>query len=364
MFNLKVANKNLIASNVSLLEGAPSTTLTADKAAASGTLTVANIAGFHESSVTYGYPFVLIGNLGEPTAEIVRVHVSTAPTGTTITLNANTVYDHYVDTPVTVLYFDQVEFSRATTLAGSKSVLATYSITASAKTTIYPDLTNTTGYAFFRFKNSIGTTYTGYSTGTPYTGNPKNSMQAIVEDACSMASVDVNDKYANEGDLLTDINEAQNAVIENQNWVFEMISNDTSIATTQNENRYLLSGLTYTVKFPGTYQGILNVRFGAEPLKYISPDEMDDLLKNAVTTTLSGAVTAGDTSVTLADSYEFSESGSITLGSNTGVAYTANAQSTGVLSGISASAITSNVSDGASVWQGMWSMSGYVMVLI
>lgn len=353
MLNLKIANKNLIASNVSILEGSPNTTLTADKAAASSTLTVANITGFLASSVANGYPFVLIGNLGEPTAEIVRIHASTAPTGTTITLNANTVFDHYVDTPVTMIYFDQIEFSRATTLAGSKTVLATSSITANQKTTAYADLTNTTGYAFYRFKNSIGSTFTSYCTGVPYTGNPKNSMQAIIEDACSMSSVDVNDKFALENDLLTDINEAQNAVVEKQNWVFEMIKDDTAIASTVNENRYALSALTYTVKFPGTFQGILNVRFGPEPLKYVSPDEMDDILKNAVVTTLNGAVSANATSVVLTDSYEFSSVGSITLGSNTGVAYTTNTKSTGTLSGISASAIATSVSDGASVWQGI-----------
>lgn len=349
MLNLKVANNNLIASNVSILEGGENTTLTADKAAGQTTLTVANIGSFAVGK------YCLLGNFGEPTAEIVRIHASTPPASGVITLAAATVYDHYVDTPITMIEWNQIEFSRATTLGGSKSVLTTVGIMANHKWTNYTDLTNSTGYAFYRFKNSSTSAFSSYSTGVPYTGNPKNSMQQIVEDACSMASVDVNEKFADEKDLLTDINEAQNAVIENQNWVFEMIKDDTSIATTQNENRYALTALTYAIKFPGTFQGILNVRFGSEPLLYVSPDEMDDILKAAVTTTLNngGSVSAGATSVTLTDSSEFSSSGSITLGSNVGVAYTANDKTTGVLSGISASAITSTVADGSSVWQGI-----------
>lgn len=349
MLNLKVANNNLIASNVSILEGAENTNLTADKAAGVTALTVANIGSFAVGK------YALLGNFGEPTAEIVRIHTATAPTGTTITLNAATLYDHYVDTPITMIDWNQVEFSRSSTLSGSKSVLTTVGIMANHKWSNYTDLTNTTGYAWYRFKNSALTTYSSYSSGVPYTGNPKNSMQQIVEDACSMASVDVNEKYADERDLLTDVNEAQNAVIEAQNWVFEMIKDDTSIASTQNENRYLLSALTYGIKFPGTFQGILNVRFGSEPLLYISPDEMDELLKSSVTTTLNngGTVAVGATSITLTDSNEFSATGYVTLGSNTAVAYTTNTKSTGVLSGISASAITSTVADGSSVWQGI-----------
>lgn len=349
MLNLKVANKNLIASNVSILEGGENATLTIEKAAGVTTLTVANIGNFAVGK------YALLGNFGEPTAEIVRIHVSTPPSGTTITLNAATLFDHYVDTPLTMIEWNQVEFSRAATLAGSKSVLNTLGISANHKTTAYTDLTNTTGYAFYRFKNSSTTTYSDYSTGVPYTGNPKNSLEKAVEEGCSMASVKVNDEFANENDLVSDFNEAQSAVIENQDWVFELVKDDTSIGTLQNENRYALSALTYAIKFPGTYQGILNVRFGSEPLKYVSPDEMDEIYRYSVVTTLNngGNVSVGATSITLTDSNEFLAAGSLTLGSNAGVTYTSNNKTTGVLSGIPISAITTTVTDGTSVWQGI-----------
>ncbi len=252
-----------------------------------------------------------------------------------------------------MIEWNQVEFSRATTLTGSKSVVGTIDISANRKTTIYTDLTNTTGYAFYRFKNSALTTYTDYSGGVSYSGNGLNSVQQIVEDACGLASVELNEKASDEEDLVHDANEAQKYVAEMQDWTFELLKDDTSLSTTENENRYALSALTYEMKYPGTFQGILDVRFGPEPLRYVSPDEMDDLLKGTVQSTLSGAVTAGATSVVLADTHEFTSVGAVSIGSNNGVSYAANDKSTGTLSGISASAITANVADGSSAWQGI-----------
>jgi hypothetical protein len=344
--NLKIINNNLIASNVSLLEGKPVAYLTADKAAGSGTLTVNIISGFSVGK------YAVLGNIGEPTAEIVQLHAATAPTGTTITLAANTVKDHYTDTPLTLLDYNQVEFSRATTLAGSKSVLATQAITPDSLGTIYVDLTNTTGYGFARFKNSTTSVFSEYSTGVNYTGNPYNSLEEIALEACSLAGTNLNDDYSQESQLLRDANEAQEIISQAQDWAFELIKNDTSLSTTENENTYSLSGLTYAMKYPDSNQGILDVRFGSTPLNFKSVDEMDEAYKGTTFSTLSVTAAVGATSVTLADTYEFNESGMIYLGANKPT-YTTNTETTGVLSGISAADITVEVTAGANVWQGI-----------
>lgn len=334
--------------NKSLLRNQESARLTADKAAGSGTVLVDNISGFAVGK------YVLFGNFGEPTAEIVRIHASSAPSGFTVTLASNTVQDHYAGTPVTVIDFNQVEFSRATTLAGSKSVLSTVSISADRDITIYDDLTNTTGYGFSRFKNSADTTYSDYSDGVNYTGNTAYSFGELVAEACSIAGVSIGDDYAAEHDLYKDVNAAQREITQMQDWDFELISDATSIGTTQNENEYALTSLTYAMKYSQANKAILDLRIGSSgPLTYLSPDEMDVALGGTKHGYLASSVSPAATSVTLADSNDFSESGTITLGQNTGVAYTANAQSTGVLSGISASSITVAVSSGGSVWQGV-----------
>jgi hypothetical protein len=133
------------------------------------------------------------------------------------------------------------------------------------------------------------------------------------------------------------------------------VTNITSLTTTENENEFDLSSLTYPIKHAISNKAVLDVRIGSSaPLEYLSPDDMDLELEGVKHGYLSTAVTAGDTTVTLTDSYEFnSDAGTISLGSNNGVAYTLNTETTGVLSGISATAITADVAAGASVWQGV-----------
>lgn len=420
-FNLRIINSNLVASQLPLLEEQEVAHLTVDKAAGSSSVTVDNIAGFSLGK------YVLLGNFGESTSEIIRIHASTVPTGSTITFATNTLYDHFTDTPVTVLEYNQIEFSRATTLAGSKSVVpaalsttitrssttatattasnhgyisgdiitvagasqtdyngdftivvtglttftytvanspttpATGTITAQKKAffisadrtdTPFTDLTNTTGYGFYRFKNSTTGVYSGYSGGVPYsTGNLYNTYDAVAKRSCELASVAFGDvNFASEDQLLFDVNEAQDSVGQMANWSYELIKDDTSIVTTVNENTYDLSTLTYPLKYPGTYQGILDVRFGSAPLVYVSIDEMDEILRYAVQATLTVAVTAADTSITVNDSTAFAASGVVFSGGNT-ITYTANNTTTGVLSGIAITDITANVAIGGSVWQ-------------
>lgn len=334
--------------NSSLLQNQEVAKLTADSASGSSTLTVDNISGFSIGQ------YVLIGNFGEPNAEIIRIHASSAPSGTTITLASNTVNDHYAGASVSLIDFNQVEFSRATTLTGSKSVLTTVAISADRIETTYNDSTNTSGYGFSRFKNSATTTYSDYSDGLSYSGPSANSFGELALEACSIAGVVYGKEFAKEEDMYRDMNAFHRDIQEMQDWDFELVTDRTSVATTENENEYAVSGFSATLKHLEGNKAILDVRIGSSgPLTYISPDEMDREMDGVKKAYLSAQASVGATSITLDDSNDFSESGTISLGQNNGVAYTANAQSTGVLSGISASAITVLVASGGSVWQGV-----------
>lgn len=419
-FNLEITNLNLVAYQQELLNKQPVCHLTIDIAAGSSTLTVDNILGFSIGK------YILLGNFGEANAEIIRIHASTAPSGSTITLASNTVYDHYTDTPVTVIDYSLVEYSRSTTLAGSKTTLGqqavtsitrasstatvtttashgyvtgqyitisgavesdyngTYVVTVTGATTFtytvsnspsspatgtivsadstipiepnrmfttYTDLTNTTGYGFYRFKNFSTAAFSDYSGGVDYTGNDAlNSFQAIAEEACSLADVEIDSRYSKQAQLLRDANEGTDMITQMQNWVFELISDDTSISVEENVTTYDLSDLTYTVKYPGSYQGMLDVRLGNDPLAYVSIDDMDDHYRYTSSTTLASTASVGATSITLTDSTTFQEQGTVYVGSNV-VTYTANDTTTGILSGISSSDITVQVASGAIVWQ-------------
>lgn len=347
LLNLRIDNNNLVAYHPTLLDTEKVTQFIQDIAAASGSIQVANIKSFAVGQ------WILLGNFGEPTAEIIRIHTVTAPTGTTITLNTNTVFDHFVDTPVTFINFDQIEFSRAPTLAGVKVVQATLAIAADRLVTTFADLTNSTGFAFFRFKNSASATFSIYSDGTPYSGNPANSVERMVLAAAALTGNTINDDFAKERDLIQDANEAQDIITSVQAWTFELITDTSSIKALENENTYAVSGLTAALKFTDTNQAIIRFKLGNYPLDYIDPREMEDAFQFSANAKLAAQANPGDTSLTLDDVSAFSDAGTVWLGSNGTVTYQSRDIPTNTLNGIANTNIVAIVPIGYNVWQNM-----------
>lgn len=349
---LSVENNLLKASHICLTNGQKQTSLSANAAASATTFTVLHYNGLADND------FLLLGNWGELTAEIVQIK---GTPNTTVTLEAGMVYDHYADTPVTVIPYNQVEFYRATTLTGSKTALggagSKINIIPSRFDTFYADNTNSTGYVFFRFYCSEATRadYSEYSDGVSYEGTDYNSVENVLAEACSIAGVKVGDTNAEEDQLIRDINEAQAQITSKHNWSFELVSNETSITSAQDTTKYALSGLTYALKYPDSKQGIFNIKFASHPLDYIDFNEYEKLFEDTAQSGATSGAAIGATTLTLDDSYEFAEDGTVYSGANT-ITYTANAQSTGVLSGIPASgtgSITATITAGDQVWQGI-----------
>jgi hypothetical protein len=326
-----------------LTDSKKTTRLIADVASASGTITVAGISGFAIND------YILIGDFGDSNAEIIKLHAATAPTGTTITLATNTTKDHYTDSAVTLLNYNQVEFSRATTLTGTKTVLGSVqAINADMKESYYQDLTNSTGYAFARFYNSTITTNSDYSTGVSYSGNGNTTVQDIAEKACTDAMVQVGGEYSTEKMLLNDANDCQDAITD-YDWKFELVK-DLTLSVTQYTNSIDLDSLTYAMKYPGISQGVKTVKFGANDLQYVDNDEMDAYYKDTPSTTLSVQAAINATSITLTDSHEFDDVGTVYI-NGLDINYTANDTTTGVLSGIAVGEITAILAAGSMVWQ-------------
>lgn len=150
----------LVVSNKNLLEKAKKTFLTSAVSAAGTTLTVKDNTGIANGD------YLMIGELGEEGTEIKAVNGAVSA-GTSITITAVT-FAHGVDTPIYNIRYNQAEFSRATTLTGSKTVLTTASIDPSELFTSYEDTSNTTGYGFIRWKNSTTSAVSSYSGGVNY----------------------------------------------------------------------------------------------------------------------------------------------------------------------------------------------------
>lgn len=342
MINLRIVNTTFLVSNLGLLDGKKTTRLIADSPAASGTLSVANISGFAINNV------LLDGNFGDSSAELLKTHASTAPSGTTITLAANTVRDHYSDTAITVLDYDQIEYSRSTTLTGSKSVLATQNLNPDLIESFYKDATNTTGYGFVRFKNSITDTFSDYSTGVNYTGLGSTTVSDIVNKACTDALVEVGGQFSGEQTLLNDANDCQDAILD-EDWKFELVKNDSTLTAIQYENTYSLDDLTYELKYPGIVQGIKSVKLSGKRLDYIDNDEMDGLYSEIVRAEVATQASIGATSLVLTNSSELPDVGTVFV-NGMDIVYTANDTTTNTLSGIPSGDITAIIPVGAIVW--------------
>jgi len=316
-----------------LLVGDPvQTILSADIASGSGTLTVKNISGFAVNQV------LLIGEPGTQQAEIINTHASTAPSGSTVTLAANTVLNHSSSTVVYVLPFDQVEFSRATTATGSKSVLATTAAPANQRYTEYNDTTNTSGYYFARFKNSISTNFSSYSDYVQYAGLGTNAAGTIIK----MALLEVNKQKSS---VLTDeflysqLDLCQSEVLrELKRWSF-MQKFDTNIGQ-------LTTG-QWRIAVPtdqddqNTFKSVYNIRMGTKSrLVKVDKEKFDEFLYGVSYSTLAAALNISDTSITLTDSSDFGSTGTVTINGNS-YTFTANNTSTNVLT-ISTTITSSN----------------------
>lgn len=207
--------------NKILTEDVQKTYLTAASAAASATITVKDITGFGIGD------YIVIGEIGEEGTELIRVHTSTAPSGTTITLNANTVFPHAIDTPVYRPDYNCIEVSRATTLTGTKTVLTnSTAITPSSDYTYYEDTANTTGYGFVRLYNSSDTTASNYSGGTnyeysgTYSSFDRHTLGRMTQRVRRHLSENPEVSNVTDDDIRDAINSKQEEIYQKRHWSF------------------------------------------------------------------------------------------------------------------------------------------------
>lgn len=344
------------AYNLDLLIDVAKVLLSTDSDAASSTLTVVSITGISVGD------YLLIGEFGHETTEIVRVHTSTAPTGTTVTLNANTVYAHNRDTPIYVIDRNQVEFSRATTLTGSKSVLGTVDIMCDQLHTTYKDVTNSTGFGFYRFSNSADSAFTGYSESYPYAGYGQKTLKRVIDAACllvgqvdELGNPQLPTSFSRESAVIA-VNDCQLEMKElRHRWSYLTNFNYAVSELATGQDSYSLP--SDIAQGEGSLS-IFAARIGAQKdMKFIDKEILNERRENVVKDSLGSAITAtSNTTVTLTDSSDFDSSGSFTVvdDDNTGIdpiSYTSNNKATNVVSGVTGIAETHAA--GSLVWQGI-----------
>ena len=296
-------------SNETLLQSPIQTFLSTDMASASGTLTVKNITGFAINQV------LIIGELGNEGTELIKTHASTAPTGSTITLASNTVFPHSSGTPVYVIDYDNVEVSTATTLTGSKTVLATIPVQVGSDYTTYDDTAGSVGYYFARFKNTITTTYSSYSDGIPVGGYGILTARYIINNALGMINKDTSELLTDQF-CFNEINNCQMEVLrEYKRWSFMQVFD------------YSLGQITtgqWKVSVPTnlddqfTNKSIYNFRIGTQTnLQWVDKQKWNEIVAGVAHTTLASNINVSDATITLTDASDFDQNGgSIYIGAN------------------------------------------------
>ena len=173
------------------LEGNEKTLLTASATAAATTLTVQNIEGFSVGQ------YVVVGTLGSEQTEIIRIHATTSPSGSTITLASGLLFNHAINTPVTYIAFNQVALYSATSQTGSYTIVGSAVALQSDRefTEISHSVGTTSTWYKTRYYNSSTTTWSSYSGTIQGSGYTQKSLKKILEKANALTDDKDNDTF-------------------------------------------------------------------------------------------------------------------------------------------------------------------------
>jgi len=307
--------RNLYIGNQTLTVDKKDTFLTTDVSSGGSTLTVKSIVGFAINKI------ICIGEIGEENSEIVKTHTSTSPSGTTITLLSALTFSHNRGTKVYIIDYDQIEISWSATATGTKTVLETISIQSDQNETIYSDTSQTTGYYFSRFKDSINTRYSDYSDSVPYTGYVDNTVYMIKKRALDSVNEKIEGiithEFLNEA-LWQARREYHNAPGKRP---FRMKYNvDLGNVVAGQYNIAVPSDL----ENPSTSEHLFGIRIGTEEnMSYMTKKEFDNEYQGVAHGVLLNIYATASGYVSITNSGDFEDSGSIQVENDT-IEYSVN----------------------------------------
>ena len=226
---------NLRATNNQLIIGAKYSFLADNYSSGVTDITVDNISGFSDAD------YLLIGNFGSETAEIVQINGN--PSGSTITLVSATKFAHAESTKITIISYNQVKFYHTTTATFSDTnLLSTIDIQADNLYTIYTDSVNSSGFGWFKFYNSATTAVSQNSNAIPYADFDKNSTKKILDGFYSLLN-NKERKIITSEDSLRWLNEGYARTINELNLVSNTynVSTETEISVVADTKEYDLN---------------------------------------------------------------------------------------------------------------------------
>ena len=227
--------------------------------------------------------YLILGNFGNETAEIVQIHAATAPAGNTITLAAGTTtsFAHPESTKVTIIPFNQVKYYHTTTATfADTDVLATIDVQADSLFTIYSDSANQSGFGFFKFFNSITAVvvkqYSMASNAIPYANFNDNSVKKILDGFYSILNAKEK-KIITSADSFRYLNEAYSLAISELNLVNNeyTTSDSTDIAVVSGTKEYALKDIG------DNFSDVISVYSSTDKFT-IDPIKLEDVAANDI----------------------------------------------------------------------------------
>lgn len=151
------------------------TYLSTNASASDTTLYCYSNAGFADNDI------ILIGNFGDPTAEITDINDAAFADDSQMDTTA-LKFNHPIGTPITRIDYDQIKTYTSTSETGTFALDSTINIQASQPYTVWEDADgDTTLWYKVTFYNSAGSTASGYSDAVQYSGVKERSVSDMVD---------------------------------------------------------------------------------------------------------------------------------------------------------------------------------------
>ena len=332
-----------LVNNRLLVEDREKTYLTAGVKSTATALTVRGI----DTNAWADNDWVIVGEIGTSNAEILQVNDASLADGTTLTIdNAGSGgcrYAHAPGEPVYRIDYNQVRFFHASTATGSQSTLTTIEIQPDDEYTRYEDTTQSTGFGFVKFYNSQTTALSPSSDAIPYAGQGAKSLSKMIEKVRTLADEE-DESYLSDEQITMAINDKQRDILGERMWSFNEVERSQSAVANQ-----------FKYDIDTDIKTLHSIRFDTQPLVSMSQQDweshhwdtdtstttpshvaiFDRDIKihprpsaSAASTTLNGAITASDTTITVASTSSFKRGDFYRFIINSEVIYATNSTST------------------------------------
>lgn len=345
-----------------LFDGAETLVLDANATAGDSTITVRSITGVAINNI------LCFREAGSESAEIIATHAATSPTGNTVTLVSTLVESHPAGTVVYIIKANTVRFYWYATevdadVTSPTALAAAQAIDPTMARNIYDDSTQTTGFYYYRFIDSINSINSPYSDAIPWgkveARFAQDEVGYVLDFVRRKLGFDWSERFSKQT-AMDEINACFRYIQGKLKRFSRYLVPDYVIG--QTSRGVLEYNLPSNIYDNETNKSILQVRIGTSLTSLIPLDEkeFDTLMRNVAYTPVRTLAVVGGTTLEIDNSYDFDGSGSVNVYTSNAVdaiTYTGVTRSAtvGVLTGVPASgagAIGVAHAVDQNVWQG------------